>query len=210
MFSLQDDRLVLDTLFVETDDPQPIDGATPYLGQPNEVKQAAKELPNLSGGQPIFTDIKQLRVRFSRDILGVFVNGFSTIYTKLGYVLPFTGKFLLRNEVNPLEWTLYSLRRGFIDGDNNCRNMYSDRDPMTILYESMMEQSVQQDAIQQLFDNHDKISIELLDAAADLLDSYSILLEFKDGVLMNQSELNIKEMREILLNMRVLFFIEYM
>jgi hypothetical protein len=209
VFSISDDQLVLDTLFVDTADPKPIGGATPYLGDPKDMKQAAEDLPQLSGGQSIFANFKKGKVQFSHDVLGVVIDGFSTIYKDLDYKLFFNGKILLQNERSNFEWFLYALRRGRVDGDEHYAGYWPDQDPRNLLYESLLENGLLDEKMKNLFDVHDSINKDLLDEIERLLDSHSILLNFQDGVLAHQSELSIREMKEEYSEMRKMFFFEY-
>ena len=75
--------------------------------------------------------------------------------------------------------------------------------------EAAVPENMMSDELQHIFDTHDSISDEFLDAIEELLDSKSFILEFKNGNLVSQKTLTLKEMNEELANMRRQGFGEY-
>ncbi|MFX0108630.1 MAG: hypothetical protein ACFE7R_10120 [Candidatus Hodarchaeota archaeon] len=209
VFSCESGQLVLDTLFVETDDPQPVNGRAPYLSAPEKATEALDDMPKLSGGQSIFADFKQRKVRFSHDVLGVVIGGFSCIYTKLDLEIPFTGKLLLHNKTNPLEISLYRLRRTFVDNDALFKDHYNGQDPMKMLADSMLELGEIDEEAERIFASYDSISEEFLNQLGRIIDSHAILLEFEEGKFIGHSGLTVKQLYEELTQMRRMMFFEY-
>ena len=94
IFVCEKRKIFLDTMFVETDTPKPINGIMP-VDSSEDLSQIQDEIPELSGGQSIVADFKQERVRSSTDIRGLAIEGFSHVYLGIDLPLLFTGKLVL-------------------------------------------------------------------------------------------------------------------
>lgn len=190
MLGLKEGQLVLDTIFMNSEIGNKINGIEP-LPIPENVHNLAPRLPYIPPRWNITASYILGRVVTTQDTMGLFLHHFPQIYTKLGLPINFTGQMTVSMQINKFYYQFISTYKNMTGNKKKGEIIPNITEEQGLeLRNILLDGGVLTEEMIGIFEANPELSSDDAQEISSLFDFVPyILLEFKEGKLVKETEL---------------------